>query len=103
MPSYETTNAPWRDRLGMPEAQCKGLIAIISGYEVYGKPVLSSDAGRFLIEIDELRTATCIFGELAKRGWIKAVGKVVCANAYDPTARGYAILGLERKRPLRAA
>jgi hypothetical protein len=93
-------NEIWRERLGLSHHEACVLIAVISAFEVYGKPVMSTDVFRFLGEIGEIGSSKDL-SFVAKRGWVKATGKVVCEHAYVPTPRGYSILGL--KRPSRAA
>lgn len=92
----------WRASIGMSESECRCLVAIISAWHVYGKPVLAVDVQRFLTELGELRSISSQVAQIKRRGWIVAVGKVNCAVAYQPSDRAYRLLGLE-KRPSRAA
>jgi hypothetical protein len=102
MPSVLQTT--WSRRVGMNMESTKVLIAILSGYRVFGRPVLSQEIRQFLRDIGEIPSAhgTRAIAALERRGWIRAVARVERQIAYVPTARGWQILGLEN-RPSRAA
>lgn len=91
------TSERWQERIGMSPAECRVLIAVLSYYAVHGKPVLSTQIRDFLIELGE-PTDSRPLAALAKRGWVKAVGKVVCTVMYEPTDRGYRFLGFEPRK-----
>lgn len=88
----------WRARIGMSESECRCLVAITAAYQVFGKPVLAVDVQKFLTDIGELRSISSQMAFIKRRGWIRAVGKLNCAVAYEPTARGVAILGLSPRK-----
>lgn len=90
-------NEVWRERIGLSHHEASVLVAILAAYEVYGKPVLSTDVFRFLGEIGEIGSSKDL-SFISKRGWVRAVGKVVCERAYVPTERGYRILGLSPRK-----
>lgn len=94
----------WRELLGMTESETKALVAVIAYWNIHGAPVTLPQVRDFLDGLGECKSAALT--ALEKRGWVRAVGKVKVARcswaaAYQPTDRGYAILGLEK--PCRAA
>lgn len=94
----------WREVLGMTESEAKALVAVITYWSIYTKPVTLPQVRDFLAGLDECKNAALT--ALERRGWVKAVGKVKVsrcswAAAYAPSDRGYAILGFEK--PSKAA
>lgn len=90
----------WSRRVGMNMESTKVLIAILSGYRVFRRPVLSQEIRKFLCDTGEIPGAqgTRAIAALERRGWIRAVARVENQVAYEPTVRGWQILGFEVPR-----
>jgi hypothetical protein len=99
--SRDDTRRSWRERAGMTECECRVLCVVLSGYSVHGKPMLSTEIQARLQAWGESPNIGKELASVARRGWIRSVGKRGCTNVWEPTDRGYGILGL--KRPSRAA
>jgi hypothetical protein len=85
----------WRERLGMTQSECRMLVAILAYHSIYRAPVLATVVRDLLVGISEPMCHKAL-GSIARRGWIKAVGKVGCTALYEPTDRGWRFLGLEK-------
>lgn len=92
----------WMERLGMPEAECCVLIATLSHWAAFGAPVTSANIHAFLREVGDSRDTRALTA-VARRGWIREVGRENGSRMFEPTDRGWRILGLEPMKPPRAA
>lgn len=91
----------WREVLGMTESEAKTLVAVITYWHIHKEPITYPIARDFMRGLGECRNPALT--PLVRRGWIRAVGRVKVsrcswAACYEPTARGYAILGLEQRK-----
>lgn len=93
----------WKERVGMSETECCVLVCILARHATTGQPVLSTAVREFFDTIGEARDHHHALTTLLKRGWVRVAGKVACTRLYEPTDRGWRILGLEAMRPPRAA
>lgn len=96
-----TVHERWRDRAGMSETECMTLVAVLAHWNKYERPVTLPEIRAFLQGLEECRSPEVT--ALVKRGWVRVADRVRVARcsraaAYEPTARGWAILGFEVPR-----
>lgn len=94
----DITRISWRERAGMTESECRVLCVVLSGYAVHGKPVASTEIRDKLRAWGEPYNIGKELAFVARRGWIRAVGKIGCEYAWTPTLRGWQILGLSPRK-----